>query len=65
MVGFVIHATGTVDFEDGLWIGNHLKAKNGLQRVRTLPRIQPRAVRTPGFLRGVDGIPICLGLRGC
>ena len=21
---------------DGLWIGNHLKARNGLQRVRTI-----------------------------
>ena len=23
MVGSVIEATGTVEFEDGLWIGNH------------------------------------------
>ena len=41
-----------MEFEDGLWIGNHLKAQNGLQRVRTTPGVQPGAVRTPGFLRG-------------
>ena len=33
VVGSVIQATGTVEFEDGLWIGNYLKARNGLQRV--------------------------------
>ena len=37
---------------DGLWIGNHLKARNGLQRVGTIPGVRPGAVRTPGFLRG-------------
>ena len=37
---------------DGLWIGNHLKARNGLQRVRTIPGVRPGAVHTPGFLRG-------------
>ena len=47
MAGSVIQATGTVEFEDGLWIGNHLKAGNGLQWVRTLP-----GVCTPGFLWG-------------
>ena len=52
VAGSVIQATGTVEFEDGLWIGNHLKARNGLQRVRTIPGVQPGAVRTPGFLRG-------------
>ena len=52
MAGSVIQATGTVEFEDGLWIGNHLKARNGLQRVRTIPEVPPGAVRTPGFLRG-------------
>ena len=26
-----------MDFEDGLWRGNHLLAGNGLQRVRTIP----------------------------
>ena len=30
MGGSVIQATGTVEFEDGLWIGYHLKAQNGL-----------------------------------
>ena len=39
MAGSVIQATGTVEFEDGLWIGNHLKARNGLQRVRTIPGV--------------------------
>ena len=52
MAGSVIQATGTVEFEDGLWIGNHLMARNGLQRVRTIPGVRPGAVRTPGFLRG-------------
>ena len=33
MAGSVIQATGMVEFEDGLWIGNHLKTQNGLQRV--------------------------------
>ena len=37
MVGSLIQATGMVEFEDGLRIGNHLKARNGLQRVCTLP----------------------------
>ena len=35
----VIQATGMVEFEDGLWIRNHLKAQNGLQRVRTVPGV--------------------------
>ena len=51
-MGSVIQATGTVEFEDGLWIGNHLKAQNSLQRVRTIPEVQLGAVRTPGFLKG-------------
>ena len=57
VAGSVIQANGTVEFEDGLWIGSHLKARNGLQRVCTIPGVQPGAVRTPGFL--------CLGPRGC
>ena len=51
-VGSVIQATGTVELENGLWIGNHLKARNGLQRVCTIPGVRPGAVRTPGFLQG-------------
>ena len=47
MAGSVIQATGTVEFEDDLWTGNHLKARNGLQRVRILPGVQPGAVHTP------------------
>ena len=50
VAGSVIQATGMVDFEDGLWIGNHLKARNGLHRVCTIPWDQPDMVRTPGFL---------------
>ena len=38
----VIQVTGTVEFEDGLWIGNHLKSQSGLQRVRTIPGGSPR-----------------------
>ena len=52
VAGFVIQTTGMVEFEDVMWIGNHLKAQNGLQRVCTIPGVQPEAVRTPGFLRG-------------
>ena len=47
VVGSVIQATGSVEFEDDLWIGNHLMA-----RVRTIPGVRPGAVCTPGFLRG-------------
>ena len=39
VAGSVIQGTRTVEFEDGLWIGNHLKARNGLQRVRTIPGV--------------------------
>ena len=48
----VIQATGMVKFQDCLWIGNHLMAHNGLQRVCNIPGVQPEAVRTPGFLWG-------------
>ena len=48
MAGSVIQAAGTVEFEDGLWIGNHLKARNGLQRVRNIPGVRP------GVPPGVD-----------
>ena len=52
VVGSVIQATGTVQFEDELQIGNHLKAWNGLQRVSFIPGIRPGAVHTPRFLQG-------------
>ena len=52
MAGSVIQATGMVEFEDGLLIGNHLKARNGLQGVCTMPGVQPGAMRTHWFLRG-------------
>ena len=52
VAGSVIQATGTLEFEDGLWIGNCLKAQNGLQRVCTIPGVQRGAVCTPRFLRG-------------
>ena len=54
MAGSVIQVTRMVEFEDGLWIGNHLKAQNGLQRVSTIPGFQPGGVRTPGFNQGAD-----------
>ena len=47
VVGSVIQATGMVEFEDGLWIGNHLKAQNGLQRVHTISGVLPGVVCTP------------------
>ena len=53
MVGSVIQANGTVEFEDGLWIRNHLKAQNGLQRVLTRPRVRPGVVCLRGILRGL------------
>ena len=52
MAGSVIQATGTVEFEDDLSIGNHLKAQNGLQRVCTIPGVQPGEMCTPEFLQG-------------
>ena len=51
-MGSIIQATGTVEFEDGLWIGNHLKARNGMQSVCTIFGVQSGVVRTPGFLGG-------------
>ena len=39
MAGAVIQATGRTELEDGLCAGGQLKARNGLQRVRTIPWI--------------------------
>ena len=50
----VIQATRRVEFEDGLWIGNHLKAGNGLQRVRTIPGVRLAAGRKSWFPPGAD-----------
>ena len=52
VAGSVIQATGTVEFEDGLWIGNHLKARNGLQRVRTIPGFDQGRCAHLGSFRG-------------
>ena len=49
-LGSVIQVTGTVEFDDGLWIVNHLKSWNGLQRVCIIPGILP--VCLSKFLRG-------------
>ena len=49
LVGSVIQATGTVEFEDGLWIWIQLRAGNGLQRVSTLFEVLPDAVCVPRF----------------
>ena len=38
VAGAVIQATGRTELEDGLCAGGRLKARNGLQRVRTIPR---------------------------
>ena len=48
--------------------GNHLKVQNGLQRVRTIPGVQPGAVRTPRLLQGrlssnVSGSAWLLGVK--
>ena len=45
-------ASGTVEFEDDLWIGNHLKAGHGLARARSIPGDLPGAVRTLGLFQG-------------
>ena len=52
VAGSVILTSGMVEFEEGFWIGNHLTAVNGLQRVCNIPRAQPGAVQTPRYLRG-------------
>ena len=49
VVDSVIPASWTAEFEDGLWIGNNLKAQNGLQRVHTIPETGPGSVCTPEF----------------
>ena len=51
-MGSAIQATGMVEFEDGWRIGNHLKARDGLQMVRTIIEVRAGVVRTPEFLRG-------------
>ena len=51
MAGSAIQATGTMEFEFGLWIGNNLKTRNG-QRVCTLPGVRPGTVCTPGSSKG-------------
>ena len=48
----VIQATGMVEFEDSFWIGNHIKSPNDLQRVCTIPGVQPVVVNTLGFVKG-------------
>ena len=54
MAGSVNQATGLPDFEDGPRIGNQSEARNGLQRVRTIPEIN--ATIDPGG--GVDQVPL-------
>ena len=49
IVGSVIQATGSVHFEEGLWIDKQLKGQNDLQRVCTIPGILPGAA--------VQGVP--------
>ena len=51
MAGFVIQATGKVEFEVGLLIGNQLKAQNGLQRVCTKPVLNKEKFEHPDSSR--------------
>ena len=48
----VIQATGMVKFEDGLWMGNQLRAQNSRSEVCTISRVQLWGVCTPKFLQG-------------
>ena len=54
-VGSVIKVPGMVKFEDVLWIGNHLKSQNGLQKVFTIHGFKPGSVRTTRLHRGQIG----------
>ena len=62
VVGSVNQATGLPDFEDGPRIGNQSEARNGLQRVRTIPEIIATIVPGGGLDQvpmGADERPIC------
>ena len=50
----MIQATGAVECEDGLWIGNHLKAQNGLHRVCSIARVSTRGGVHTGVPPGAD-----------
>ena len=52
MAGSVIQATGTVEFEAGLWIGIYLNAQNDLQSVRTIPGVHQGQGAQPGASGG-------------
>ena len=78
MAGSVNQATGLPDFEDGPRIGNQSEARNGLQRVRTIPEINATIVPGDGWtgfllgqtnvqlakFRAISGIKLQL-LLGC
>ena len=62
MAGSVIQATGRTDFEDGPKIGNQSKARNSLQRVRTIPENKGIIVLRGGVDQvppGADESPTC------
>ena len=65
IAGAVIQATGRTELEDGLCAGGQLKARNGLQRVRTIPwndRIPPYRGRCgPRPPRGQTQFESCRG----
>ena len=61
--GAVIQATGRTDFEDGLWIGNQLLVRNGLQRVRTIPVVKMAAPMGQGAMTQGRHGPDCSGGR--
>ena len=49
MISSVIQGTGMEEFKDGLWIGNQLKAQNGLQLICNIPRVLPGSVCSARF----------------
>ena len=60
MAGAVIQAAGRTEFEDGLWIGDPLRAQNGLNGGRTIPRVQPKPLCT---FRSFQSAEVCEAAR--
>ena len=56
-----------MEFVDVLWIGNNLKAPNGMQRVHNVSVALPGVASTPRFLQGRPNSNMLtyLGLHGC
>ena len=64
MAGSVIQAIGTVEFEDGLWIGNHLKGSKWPVEGLHYTLGSTRGSAHTQVPLGADWIPIYLSLRG-